>query len=82
MFHIFFIHSEGQLGGFQFLAIMDKAATNIVKQGSLQQDEVSLGRFPRVVQLDLEVDQFLKLRGTDTLMSTLAVQVPASISLG
>ena len=34
MYHIFFIHSliEGYLGSFQFLAIMNKAAMNIVEQ--------------------------------------------------
>ena len=37
MYHIFFIHSsvEGHLGCFQFLAIMNKAAMNIVEQVSL-----------------------------------------------
>jgi hypothetical protein len=34
MYHIFFIHSliEGYLSCFQFLAIMNKAAINIVEQ--------------------------------------------------
>jgi hypothetical protein len=42
----FFIHSliEGQLGCFQFLAIMNKAAMNIVEQVSLW---YGLGYMPR-----------------------------------
>ena len=44
MCHIFFIHLsvEGHLGCFQFLAIMNKAAMNIVEQVSLW----DVGEFP------------------------------------
>ena len=49
MYHIFFIHSsvEGHLGCFQFLAIMNKAAMNIVEQVSLWGDGASFGYMPR-----------------------------------
>jgi hypothetical protein len=49
MNHIFFIHSsvEGHLGCFQFLAIMNKAAVNIVEQVSLWYNKASFGYIPR-----------------------------------
>jgi len=45
MKHIFLIKSliEGQLICFQFLAIMNKAAKNIVEQVPLWQDRTSFG---------------------------------------
>jgi hypothetical protein len=49
MYHIFFIHSsvEEQLGCFQFLAIMNKAVTNIVEQVSLWDAGASFWYIPR-----------------------------------
>ena len=49
MCHIFFIHLsvEGHLGCFQFLAIMNKAAMNIVEQVSLWDVGASLQYMPR-----------------------------------
>jgi hypothetical protein len=46
---IFFIHSslEGHLGCFQFLAYMNKIATNIVEQVSLWDVGASFGYIPR-----------------------------------
>jgi hypothetical protein len=43
MYHIFCVHSsvEGHLGSFQLLAIINKAAMNIVKHGFLLQDGTS-----------------------------------------
>ena len=45
IYHIFSIHFlvKGYLGCFQFLAIMNKAAMNIVEKVSLWQDEMSFG---------------------------------------
>ena len=58
MYHIFCIHSlvAGQLGCFQFLAIMNKAAMNIVEQVSLWDDGAPLVIGPGVVYLGLEVE--------------------------
>jgi hypothetical protein len=48
MYHVFFIHSlfEGHLGYFQFLAIMNKALTNIIEQLSLWYDGAFLEYVP------------------------------------
>jgi hypothetical protein len=59
MYHIFCIHSsvEGHLGSFQLLAIINKAAMNIVEHVSLLQVGASsvLGICPGEVLLDLPV---------------------------
>jgi hypothetical protein len=49
MYHIFCIHSsvEGHLGSFQLLAIINKAAMNIVEHVSLLHVGASLGYMPR-----------------------------------
>ena len=49
MYHIFCIHSsvEGHLGSFYFLAIINKAAMNIVEHVSLLQVGASSGYMPR-----------------------------------
>ena len=49
MYHIFCIHSsvEGHLGSFQLLAIINKAAMNIVEHVSLLQVGTSSGYMPR-----------------------------------
>jgi hypothetical protein len=49
MYHIFFIHSsvEGHLGSFQFLAIINKAAMNIVEHVSLLHVGTSSVYIPR-----------------------------------
>jgi hypothetical protein len=49
MYHIFCIHSsvEGRLGSFQLLAIINKAAMNIVQHVSLLQVGTSSGYMPR-----------------------------------
>ena len=49
MYHIFCIHSsvEGHLGSFQLLAIINKAAMNIVERVSLVQVGTSFGYMPR-----------------------------------
>ena len=49
MYQIFCIHSsvEGQLGSFQLLAIINKAAMNIVEHVSLLYFEESFGYIPR-----------------------------------
>jgi hypothetical protein len=46
MYHIFCIHSsvEGHLGSFQLLAIVNKAAMNIVEHVSILQVGTSSGR--------------------------------------
>jgi hypothetical protein len=49
MYHIFCIHSsvEGHLGSFQLLAIINKAAMNIVEHVSFLQVGTSSGYMPR-----------------------------------
>jgi hypothetical protein len=49
MYHIFYIRSsvEGYLGSFQHLAIINKAAMNIVEHASLLQVGTSSGYMPR-----------------------------------
>jgi len=49
MYHIFCIHSsvEGHLGSFQLLAIINKAAMNIVEHVSLLYVGASFGYMPR-----------------------------------
>ena len=48
-YHIFCIHSsvKGHLGSFQLLAIINKAATNLVEHVSLLQVGTSSGCMPR-----------------------------------
>jgi hypothetical protein len=50
MYHIFCIHSsvEGHLGSFQHLAIINRAAMNIVEHVSLLQVGTSSGYMPRI----------------------------------
>jgi hypothetical protein len=49
MYHIFYIHSsiEGHLGSFQLLAIINRAAMNIVEHVSLLPVGTSSGYMPR-----------------------------------
>ena len=49
MFHIFCIHSsvEGHLGSFQLMALINKAAMNIVEHVSLLHVGASSGYMPR-----------------------------------
>ena len=49
MYHNFYIHSsvEGHLGSFQLLAIINKAAMNIVEHVALLNVEASSGYMPR-----------------------------------
>jgi hypothetical protein len=49
MYHIFYIHSsvEGHLGSFQLLAIINRAALNIVEHVSLLTVGISSGYMPR-----------------------------------
>jgi hypothetical protein len=49
MYHIFYVHSsvEGHLGCFQVLAIINKAAMNIVEHVPLLYVEASFGYMPR-----------------------------------
>ena len=49
MYHIFCIHSyvEGHLGSFQLLAIINKAAMNIMEHASLLHAGESFGYMPR-----------------------------------
>lgn len=49
MYHIFCIHSsvEGHLGSFQLLAIINKAATNIVEHMSFLYVGASFGYMPK-----------------------------------
>jgi hypothetical protein len=56
--HIFYIYSsvEGHLGCFQFLAVTNKAAMNIVEHMSLWYGGASLGICPEVIQMCLEVE--------------------------
>ena len=57
MYHIFCNHSsvEGYLGSFQLLAIINKAAMNIVEHVSLLQVGTSSGYMTRRGMLDLAV---------------------------
>ena len=57
MYHIFYIHSsvEGHLGSFQLLAIIIKAAMNIVEHVFLLPVGTSSGLCPGEVLLDLPV---------------------------
>ena len=49
IYHIFCIHSsvEGHLGSFQLLAIINRAAVNIVERASLLPDGIPSGYMPR-----------------------------------
>lgn len=49
---------KGHLGHFQLWAVMTRVAVNMVELVSLRQNETYLGICPRVVSLELEVDQF------------------------
>ena len=57
MYHIFCIHSsvEGHLGSFQLLAIINKAAMNIVEHVSFLPVGTSLDICPGEVLLDLPI---------------------------
>ena len=63
MHHVFLIHSsvEGHLGCSQFQDIMNRTAINMAEQVSLWQMKCSLGICPRVVQLAIEVAQYVIL---------------------
>jgi hypothetical protein len=70
MFHIICIHSyvEGHLGYFQVLAIINKAAMNIVEHVFLLQVETSSGYMPRrgiVVSSGTTMSNFLRNCRTD-----------------
>jgi hypothetical protein len=70
MYHIFCIHSsvEGHLGSFQLLAIINKAATNIVEHVSLLPVGTSSGYMPRrgiVVSSGRTMFNFLRTHQTD-----------------
>jgi hypothetical protein len=54
MYHIFCIHSsvEGHLGSFQLLAIINKAAMNIVEHVSFLPVGASSGYMPRVILME------------------------------
>jgi hypothetical protein len=57
MYHIFCIHSsvEGHLGSFQLLAIINKAAMNIVEHVSLLQVGAFLFLNDTIIQIDGDV---------------------------
>ena len=59
MNNIFFIYSlfVGHLGCFQFLAMMNKVAINIVEQVCLWDDGTTFGYIPRI-GIGLEVELF------------------------
>jgi hypothetical protein len=70
MYHIFCIYSsvEGHLGSFQLLAIINKAAMNIVEHVSLLQDGASSGYMPRrgiAGSSGSTISNFLKNNQTD-----------------
>ena len=70
MYHIFCIHSsvEGHLGSFQLLAIINKAAMNIVEHVSLLQVGASFGYMPRsgiVGSSGSTISNFLRNHQTD-----------------
>jgi hypothetical protein len=60
MYHIFCIHSfvEGYLSSIQLLAIINKAAMNIVEHVSLSHVEASSGYMPKSGLL-LDVEEFI-----------------------
>ena len=60
MYHIICIHSsvEGHLGSFQLLAIINKAAMNIVEHVSLLYVRAPFGYMPSSGVLDLQVELF------------------------
>ena len=61
---------------FHLLAIMNKATMNIVEQMSLGWDWVSLVYIcPRLIKLDLGIEQFQTVLGSTTMISIMAVQV-------
>jgi hypothetical protein len=70
MYHIFYIHSsvEGHLGSFQLLAIINKAAMNIVEHVSLLHVGASSGYMPRsgiAESFGSPMSNFLRNRQTD-----------------
>jgi hypothetical protein len=70
MYHIFFIHSsvEGHLGSFQLLAIINKAAMNIVEHVSFLLIGTSSGYMPRrgiAGSSGSTISNFLRNRQTD-----------------
>ena len=70
MYHIFYIHSsvEGHLGSFQLLAIINKAAMNIVEHVSFLLVGTSSGYMPRrgiVGSSGSTMSNFLRNRQTD-----------------
>jgi hypothetical protein len=70
MYHILCIHSsvEGHLGSFQLLAIINKAAMNIVEHLSLLQVGASSGYMPRsgiAGSSGSTMSNFLRNRQTD-----------------
>ena len=70
MYHIFCIHSsvEGHLGSFQLLAIINKAAMNIVEHVSLLHVGASSGYMPRsgiAVSSRSTMSNFLRNHQTD-----------------
>jgi len=77
MYHIFCIHSsvEGHLGSFQLLAIINKAAMNILEHVALLYVGASVGIYQGVVQLGPQVVQWPIFWGTSRLISRVAVPV-------
>ena len=59
MYHIFCIYSyvEGHLGSFQLLAIINKAAMNIMEMCPYYMLEHLLGIYPGVAELDSQIVQ-------------------------
>jgi hypothetical protein len=77
MYHIFCIHStvEGHLGSFQLLAIINKAAMNIVEYVSLLQVGSSSGYMPRrgiAESSGSTMSNFLRKRQTVSLVAYVA----------
>jgi len=77
MYHIFCIHSsiEEHLGSFQLLAIINKAAMNIVGHVSLLYIGASCGYMPRRGKVRSSVVQYPIFGGTSRLISKVVVPV-------
>jgi len=75
MYHIFCIHSsvEGHLGSFQLLAIINKAAMNIVEHVSLLYVGASFGYMPRSGILDPQLVLCSVFWGTSRLIFRMVV---------
>jgi hypothetical protein len=76
MYHIFFIHSsvEGHLGSFQLLAIINKAAMNIIEHVSLLHVGASSGYMSRsgiAGSSHNNMSNFLKNQETDFQITSL-----------